>query len=111
MEITLPTDDPPKRPVLPDNWGEDRPGKVPTPDFSKSIIWELWNATWNFLGFKIGIDPIARPTTKAPKTKVKIKKTKIGKKKIQNKTAKKNSAPDLGDLTLMGLFSLNLFFW
>ena len=41
MEITLPTDDPPKRPVLPDNWGEDRPGKVPTPDFSKSIIWEL----------------------------------------------------------------------
>ena len=27
MEITLPTEITPKRPVLPDNWGEDRPGK------------------------------------------------------------------------------------
>ena len=27
MEITLPTENTPKRPVLPDNWGEDRPGK------------------------------------------------------------------------------------
>ena len=28
MEITLPTKVTPKRPVLPDNWGEDRSGKV-----------------------------------------------------------------------------------
>ena len=28
MEITLPTEITPKRPVLPDNWGEDRSGTI-----------------------------------------------------------------------------------
>ena len=38
MEITLPTEITPKRPVLPDNWGKDRPGKNNSKTFNINYI-------------------------------------------------------------------------
>ena len=50
MEITLPTEIPPKRPVLPDNWGEDRSGKVPKKPrfFQKSSLMNFEMSHGNF---------------------------------------------------------------